>query len=223
MIEINRLKGSQAVLVLFVMFFFYLGGIGISSIKVDPTPQKEIKKLVNQVLDVLKDPKLKAPDKERVRRQKLRNLVEQIFDLNEIAHRVLGRYNRRFTKKQFEEFKELFAKMLESIYLTRIEHYSGEKVIFEEERMLSPTKVAVPTKIIKDGQEIPVEYRLLKRKKDGKWIGYDVVIEGVSLVKNYRSQFYQVLKRKDVNDLLAMMRDKVKHLSEQNKSAKAKS
>ncbi len=223
MIKINRFKCWQTALIVFLVAFLSCVGIGLSSVRVDPTPKKEVRNLVNQVLDVLRDPKLKAPDKAKLRRQKLRNLVEQIFDLNEIAHRVLGRYNRRFTKKQFEEFKELFAKMLESIYLTRIEHYSGEKVIFEEERMLSPTKVAVPTKIIKDGQEIPVEYRLLKRRKDGKWIGYDVVIEGVSLVKNYRSQFYQVLKKKDVNDLLSMMRDKVKHLSEENKSAKAKS
>ncbi len=196
---------------------------GVSSAKTDLTPKKEIVNLVNQVLEVLKDPSLKAPGKEAVRRQKLRSIVEQIFDLNDVAHRVLGRYNRRFNKKQFEEFKKLFSKMLESIYLTRIEHYSGEKVIFGDERVLSSTKVSVPTKIIKDGQEIPVEYRLLKRRRDGKWIGYDVVIEGVSLVKNYRSQFYQVLKRKSVNQLLALMREKVKHLEEQNKTAKAKS
>ncbi len=223
MIGSDGFKGWKVVLTASLLAVLLSIGIGLTSTKIDPTPKKEIKNLVNQVLEVLKDPKLKAPDKEEVRRQKLRSLVEQIFDLNDIAHRVLGRYNRRFNKKQFEEFKELFAKMLESIYLTRIENYSGEKVIFEDERMLSPTKVAVPTKIIKDGQEIPVEYRLLKRKKDGKWIGYDVVIEGVSLVKNYRSQFYQVLKKKDVSDLLAMMREKVKHLSKQKKSAKAKS
>ncbi len=218
----NKSLKNNLILAIGVVFFFLaMSMAGISSVKkTDETPKKLIENLVNQVLDVLKDPKLKGPDKREIKREKLRKLVEQIFDLDDIAHRVLGRYNRRFNKEQFEEFKKLFSKMLENIYLTRIENYSGEKVIFEDEKILSPTKVAVPTKIIKDGQEIPVEYRLLKRKKDGKWIGYDVVIEGVSLVKNYRSQFYQVLKRKDVDDLLAMMREKVKHLSQEAMSAK---
>ncbi len=209
---------------IFVMFCLALclsvlmAGTAIGT--VDHTPRKQIENLVNQVLDILKDPELRKPEKAELRREKLRNLVGQIFDLDFIAHRVLGRYNRRFTPKQFQEFKELFSKMLESIYLTRIENYSGEKVVFEDERMLSPTKAAVLTKIIKDGKEIPVEYRLVKRKKDGKWIGYDVVIEGVSLVKNYRSQFYQVLKKKGVDELLAMLREKVKNLSKQAQSAK---
>ncbi len=191
-----------------------------NAITKDLTPQKEVKRLVNQVLQVLKDPKLKGEDKKEIRRKKLRDLVQQLFDLNDVSNRVLGRYRRKFNKDQFNEFKDLFSKLLESIYLTKIEHYSGEKVIFEEERMLSPTKVAVPTKIIKNDTVIPVEYRLVKRQ--GKWTGYDVVIEGVSLVKNYRSQFYQILKKKDVESLLAMMKEKVDALKKkevQNKKS----
>ncbi|NPA95947.1 MAG: hypothetical protein GXO58_11035 [Thermodesulfobacteria bacterium] len=208
-----------------VVLVFFVGAmsmVGNTSVKTqDQSPKKEIENLVNQVIDILQDPKLKAPDKQEIKRKKLRELVSQIFDLDFIAHRVLGRYARRFNKEQFEEFKELFTKMLESIYLTRIENYSGEKVVFEDVKYLSPTKVVIPTKIIKDGQEIPVEYRLVKSKKDGKWIGYDVVIEGVSLVKNYRTQFYQYLKRHSVDELLEMMREKVKQLSKQAKTGKS--
>ncbi len=173
----------------------------------DNTPKQEIESLVNQVLHVLQDPRYKGDAHREERRQKLRSLVEQIFDLDGVARRVLGRYGRRFSKDQFQEFKELFSKLLEKIYLTKIEHYSGEKVIFEDEKVLSPTKVAVPTKIIENDKEIPVEYRMLK--KNGKWIGYDVVIEGVSLVKNYRSQFYEILHNKKPEDLLKIMRKKV--------------
>ncbi len=214
----------------FFMVLFFVSFLSVTFARIavcktdaDLTPKKEIQNLVNQVIDVLKDPKLKGPDKKELKRKKLRALVRQIFDLDFISHRVLGRYNRKFNKQQFNEFKELFSKMLEAVYLTRIENYSGEKVVFEEERMLSPTKASVPTKIIKDGQEIPVEYRLLKRKKDGKWIGYDVIIEGVSLVKNYRSQFYQVLKKKDIDQLLAMMRQKVEKLTKKTSAAERKS
>ena len=210
-------------ILLLVSFIISSAGISVCKTSADLTPKKEIQNLVNQVLDVLKDPKLKGPDKKELKRKKLRFLVRQIFDLDFISHRVLGRYNRKFNKQQFHEFKELFSKMLEAVYLTRIENYSGEKVVFEEERMLSPTKASVPTKIIKDGQEIPVEYRLVKRKKDGKWIGYDVIIEGVSLVKNYRSQFYQVLKKKDIDQLLAMMRQKVEKLTKKTSTTEKKS
>ncbi|RUM88887.1 MAG: ABC transporter substrate-binding protein [Thermodesulfatator sp.] len=177
---------------------------------VDNTARQEIKSLVNQVLDILKDPRYKGDAHKEERRQKLRSLVNKIFDFNNISRRVLGKYYRRFSKEQFEEFKQLFSKLLEKIYLTKIEHYSGEKVLFEEERMLSPQKVVVPTKIVKNDKEIPVEYRMVR--KNGKWIGYDVAIEGVSLVKNYRSQFYEILQNKKPEDLLKIMREKVRKL-----------
>ncbi len=180
------------------------------AVAVDNSPKQEIERLVNEVLDILKDPRYKGDAHKEERRQRLRSLVNQIFDFNDISQRVLGRYKRRFTKEQFKEFKELFSKLLEKIYLTKIENYSNEKVIFEEEKMLTSTKAAVPTKIIKNDQEIPVEYRLVK--KNGKWTGYDVVIEGVSLVKNYRSQFYEILHNKKPEELLKIMRKKVEKL-----------
>jgi phospholipid transport system substrate-binding protein len=98
--------------------------------------------------------------------------------------------------------------MLENVYLTKIENYSGEKVVYETAREIGKGKYAVNTKIVKDNLEIPVTYRL-KRIKD-KWVGYDVIVEGVSLVKNYRSQFQQILKKKSPEELLAHMRQKVK-------------
>ncbi len=180
------------------------------AIAVDNTPKQEIERLVNQVLDILRDPKYKGDAHREERREKLRSLVNQIFDFNDVSKRVLGRYNRRFTKEQFKEFKDSFSKLLEKIYLTKIEHYSNEKVIFQEEKVLSPKIVAVPTKISKNDQDIPVEYRMIK--KNGKWVGYDVVIEGVSLVKNYRSQFYEILHNKKPEDLLKIMRKKVNNL-----------
>jgi len=182
------------------------------AVAVDNTPRQEIERLVNQVLDVLKDPKYKGDAHREERRRKLRDLVNQIFDFTDISKRVLGRYSRKFSKGQFKEFKQLFSRLLEKIYLTKIEHYSNEKVIFEDEKMLSSSKAAVSTKILKNDQEIPVEYRLVKR--NGKWVGYDVVIEGVSLVKNYRSQFYEILHNKKPEDLLKIMRKKVESLPE---------
>ncbi len=206
----NRLGFLAAFFIISLYLAAFTLPVSAGAVAVDSTPKQEIERLVNQVLDILKDPRYKGDAHREERRQKLRSLVNQIFDLNDISKRVLGRYNRRFTKEQFKEFKELFSKLLEKIYLTKIEHYSNEKVIFEEEKMLSSTKAAVPTKIIKNDQEIPVEYRLVK--KNGKWTGYDVVIEGVSLVKNYRSQFYEILHNKKPEELLKIMRKKVQNL-----------
>ncbi len=209
--KINSKLGSLAVFFMISLYFAAFAlPVSAGAVAVDNTPKQEIERLVNQVLDILKDPRYKGDAHREERRQKLRSLVNQIFDLNDISKRVLGRYNRQFTKDQFKEFKELFSKLLEKIYLTKIEHYSNEKVIFEEEKILSSTKAAVPTKIIKNDQEIPVEYRLVK--KNGKWTGYDVVIEGVSLVKNYRSQFYEILHNKKPEELLKIMRKKVQNL-----------
>ncbi len=206
----NRLGFLAAFFIISLYLAAFALPVSAGAVAVDNTPKQEIERLVNQVLDILKDPRYKGDAHREERRQKLRSLVNQIFDLNDISKRVLGRYNRRFTKEQFKEFKELFSKLLEKIYLTKIEHYSNEKVIFEEEKMLSSTKAAVSTKIIKNDQEIPVEYRLVK--KNGKWTGYDVVIEGVSLVKNYRSQFYEILHNKKPEELLKIMRKKVQNL-----------
>ncbi len=209
--KINSKLGSLAAFFMISLYFAAFAlPVSAGAVAVDNTPKQEIERLVNQILDILKDPRYKGDAHREERRQKLRSLVNQIFDLNDISKRVLGRYNRRFTKEQFKEFKELFSKLLEKIYLTKIEHYSNEKVIFEEEKMLSSTKAAVSTKIIKNDQEIPVEYRLVK--KNGKWTGYDVVIEGVSLVKNYRSQFYEILHNKKPEELLKIMRKKVQNL-----------
>ncbi len=210
MVFSNRLRLILAILVFSasVCCSYFQADAKVSA--VIKTPRQEVERLVNQVLHILKDPRYKGSAHKEERREKLRSLVNQIFDFNDISKRVLGRYGRRFSKEQFKEFKHLFSRLLEKIYLTKIENYSGEKVIFEKEKMLSSNKASVLTKIIKNDQEIPVEYRLVKR--DGKWIGYDVVIEGVSLVKNYRSQFYEILHNKKPEDLLKIMRKKVESL-----------
>ncbi len=178
-------------------------------VKADPVndPMEVVKKSVDQVLSIITDPELKKPEKTQERRARLRALVQDLFDFNEISKRVLGRHWRKFSKEEFKEFQDLFAKMLENVYLTKIENYSGEKVVYEAAREIGKGKYAVNTKIVKDNLEIPVTYRL-KRIKD-KWVGYDVIVEGVSLVKNYRSQFQQILKKKSPEELLAHMRQKV--------------
>ncbi len=101
---------------------------------------------------------------------------------------------------------QLFSTMLKNYYINKIDDYSDEKVVFDKEMRLSEEKYQVNTRVIMSDKEIPIVYKLAR--KDGKWRVYDVLIEGVSMVKNYRSQFDQILKRKKPSYVLALLEKK---------------
>ncbi len=162
---------------------------------------------VDRVLTILRDPACKEESTREVQRQKLRILTEALFDYDEISRRVLGRERKAFTPEQMDEFSDLFTRLLEKIYLNRIEKYSDEKVIYGKATMLSENKAEVETDVITASKQIPINYRIVY--KHGEWRGYDVFIEGVSLVKNYRSQFNKILQKKTPEDLLQQLREKV--------------
>ena len=109
--------------------------------------------------------------------------------------------------EQQKEFVELYRKLLEKVYMDRILTYSGEKIEYVRESSLSENKSEVQTRIVTANKEIPIDYRLYNR--DGTWKVYDVVIEGVSLVSNYRTQFESILAEKTPGDLIKLMREKV--------------
>mgnify|MGYP001049409075 CR=1 FL=1 len=162
---------------------------------------------VDKVLTILRDPACKEESTEEVQRQKLRTVVEVLFDYNEISRRVLGRQRKSFTPEQMDEFSDLFTRLLEKIYLNKIQKYSDEKVIYGKATMLSENKAEVETNVITASKQIPINYRVVY--KHGEWRGYDVFIEGVSLVRNYRSQFNKILQKKSPEDLLQQLREKV--------------
>jgi phospholipid transport system substrate-binding protein len=162
---------------------------------------------VDAVLTILRDPACKEESTKEVQRQKLRTIVEALFDYNEISRRVLGRERKSFTPEQMDEFSDLFTRLLEKIYLNKIEKYADEKVIYGKATMLSENKAEVKTDVVTASKQIPINYRVVY--KHGEWRGYDVFIEGVSLVKNYRSQFNKILQKKTPEDLLQQLREKV--------------
>jgi phospholipid transport system substrate-binding protein len=168
-------------------------------------PLKTVEKRVNEVLDVLRDPALK--DKADVRKEKLRSISEEMFNFTELSKRTLSRDWNNFNTEQRKEFISLFRKILENAYMDKILEYSDEKVVFSKERNLSENKVEVETTVVTANAEIPIHYRVILNKDE--WMVYDVVIEGISMLKNYRSQFRDILRKKSPEDLLAMLRDKV--------------
>lgn len=169
-------------------------------------PTDQIRQTVDRLLAILNDPQLKGEQKKNERRQKLKEVLYQKFDFTEMARRSLGSEWRRRTPEEQKEFVKLFTELLERSYLDKIESYSGEKVLYLKERE-DGNYAEVETKIVdKKGQEYSVDYRL--HKVNGDWKVYDVIIEDVSLVGNYRSQFSRVLAKSSFDELLKTMKEK---------------
>lgn len=185
-----------------VILFFALTVQGYT----EETPLTAIKTTVDGVLQVLKDPTLKGDTKREIRREKLRKIVYDRFDFEEMSRRAVGRYWRKFSDDEKDEFIKLFGKMLEKSYSDKIESYTDERVEYLSEDIDNGYGIA-RTKIIKtDGVEVPINYKLLN--KDGRWLVYDVLIEGVSLVNNYRNQFRSILRRHKPEYLIEKLKEK---------------
>jgi phospholipid transport system substrate-binding protein len=168
------------------------------------TPKDQVRQSIDEILAILQDPRLKIKPDER--RRKLERAIYRRFDFVEMARRSLGPEWRRLTPEQQKEFVTFFTDLIEDAYLTRIETYSGEKVEYLRERT-EDSYAEVATQLVdKTEREVSINYRL--HNVNGTWKVYDVVIEDISLVNNYRAQFRRVLARSSIQELLEMMREK---------------
>lgn len=155
---------------------------------------------VDKVIGLLANPSYKDAAKRPAMRQQLIQTIADIFDTTELSRRALGASWNSFSPQQQDRFVAAFGRLLQNTYLDKIESYTDEKVQYLSEQPLGDGKVEVATKVVGKGKEIPITYRLLDRNG---WKVYDVVIEGVSLVQNYRSQFGQILMRDTPDTLIA--------------------
>ena len=170
-------------------------------------PSDTVKEHVNKVLEVLRDPSLKGEPGRRVKKEKIGSISEEMFDFAELSKRSLGQNWNKLKADQQEEFIRLFKSLLETTYVDKIISYTDEKVLFNDEIGLSEKTAEVRTTILRNGSETPIHYRLIE--KNGSWKVYDVVIEGISLVNNYRTQFREILANKKPEALLDILRKKV--------------
>ena len=169
-------------------------------------PMEQVRGTLDNVLAVLNSPRLKADARKNERRQQLRAVIYSRFDFTEMAKRALGSHWRRRTPEEQKEFVEVFSDLLENAYVDRIEAYNSEKFVYVRE---SEDKdfAEVNTKVItKKGEEFSINYKL--HLVNGEWRIYDVVIENISLVNNYRSQFNRIITKSSYEDLVRRMKDK---------------
>jgi phospholipid transport system substrate-binding protein len=172
-------------------------------------PLDTIRANVTRVLDVLRDPALKGGSGKEAKEKKLEAIADETFDYTTLSRLTLSRNWNKLSEGQRKEFVGLYRQILENTYMDKVLSYTDEKVSFDKETLLSESKAEVHTRIItKTNENVPIVYRM--NLTGGTWKVYDVVVEGISLVSNYRAQFEEILSKNSPDGLLELMRKKVR-------------
>jgi phospholipid transport system substrate-binding protein len=168
------------------------------------TPTETLKAYSDHVVKILDDPALK--DRKGDRRAAVRKVAEEIFDLTETSKRALGPHWQQRTPAEREEFTQLFSDVLESTYIARVDEYGGERVRYVGEKLDGDLAIVQTRVVTRKGTEVPVDARMLKR--GDKWYIYDVILEGVSLINNYRTQFDRIIRTASYAELVKRLKDR---------------
>ena len=166
-------------------------------------PLKIIETRVDRIVKILGDKGIE----EDVKVKQLEQAADETFDYVYLSRMTLGRNWLKLDDSQRSEFVDLYRQLLEKNYMGQLLKYTDEKVVFDRQTMLSDTKAEVDSNVVSSDKKIPITYRLIQR--DGDWKVYDLVIEGISLVSNYRTQFNDILSRQTPAEMLAILRKKV--------------
>jgi phospholipid transport system substrate-binding protein len=189
-------------IILILTALVFMASIGWAS------PTEEVKKTVDEVVRIVADKELKKNEVKR--RQALKKAISTIFDYSEMAKRSLGKHWNVRTPAEKKQFAELFATLLENSYAGKIESYNNEKIVYIKENV-EEEFAEIKSKVVTAARdEFTLDYRLFKH--DGKWMVYDVVIEGVSLVSNYRSQFNKIITSNGYDKLVKKLQSKNEEL-----------
>ncbi len=166
----------------------------------------QLQTTVDQILTVVKDPLLKEQTKQTERRETLQKMLESRFDYEDMSKRSLGKEWKNINDAQKSEFVSAFKSLLEDAYLSKIESHTNQTMTYNKEKELGNGKVTVETTLKSPTIEVPIHYNLYF--KNNVWKIYDVNIEGVGLVQNYRSQFIKILQKDSFDMLLKKLKDK---------------
>ena len=166
-----------------------------------------VKSRINQVLAVLKDPALKSESAKELKKKRLRAIFDNTFDYAELSRSTLSRNWDKLKPDQQKEFMQLYKALLEKLYMGEILSYKDQEIVFGKERALGENRVEVDTKLLSGSTETPINFRLIS--KNNQWWVYDFVIENISVVANYRSQFGRILTKDSPEKMLEDLRKKV--------------
>ncbi len=173
-------------------------------------PTNQLRAQIDRVLKLLDDPAMKQPQKAKDRRAAMRGIANDIFDFTETAKRALGRHWAARTPAERDQFVQLFADLLERSYISQVELYGGETMEYTGDTV-DGDQAAVGSRIVtRQGLQVPIQYRM--QRKGERWLVYDVVVEGVSLVANYRSQFNKIIQTSSFEELVKKMKTRQEEL-----------
>ena len=184
--------------------------LALSSVAFAGEAQNRLKGGIDKVIAILSDPAMKGPSKHLERQHKLRTVADSFFDWHELSRRALGANWNKFSPKQQDEFVGLFSELLQKTYIRKLEKFNNEKVEYLREQV-SGDQAFINTQVLMKDKNVPINYIMIKHQE---WMVYDVVIEGVSLVKNYRTQFAKILSKETPAALNQRIKDKIKALDE---------
>lgn len=181
-----------------------LSSMAFGSSQPSELPTEVVRTTLTAVFQILEEPNLKDPAKHELRRRKLEAVIAERFDYAEMSKRALAAHWTSLGMEQRAEFVELFKSFLSDRYAGKIEGYSGEKVMYLSERV-EGQYAEVRTRLVSSKVDLPMDYRLIN--KEGRWHAYDIIVDGVSLVKNYRSQFDKIIRSESYEELTVRLRN----------------
>jgi phospholipid transport system substrate-binding protein len=196
----SRVGRGSAVLLLTAVWLSAVGPVMAGE------PTDLIRQTTDQVFKILEDPQFQAPARQAERQELLHKIANQVFDWQEVGRRALGVHWRERTPQEREEFVRLFKDLVEDTYISRLEASASEKrdVQYVGEQIDGPRAVVRTNVVTRRNTQVPIEYRL--HQVNGRWLIYDVLIEGISLVNNYRSQFNQIIGSSSYSELIRKMK-----------------
>ncbi|WP_267928544.1 MlaC/ttg2D family ABC transporter substrate-binding protein [Desulfolithobacter dissulfuricans] len=213
-VEAGR-SGRQWILVWCAALLFLAGSLLPAAVvrAATPDPSAQLRPFIDKVTRIISDARDRQ-DPNCNLCQRIIDVARERFDFREISKRVLGRQWRKLSREQQDEFVQLFTTLLQYAYVGNIQEYSGQKIEFRKQR-IKGRRAEVQTVLVDQEKTIPVSYIMIL--KGDQWLVYDVVVEGVSLVRNYMEQFRQILRKEKYDGLVQKLRDKIKTLEQQRR------
>ena len=203
----------------FVLALAMVLAVGAAAPAAAGTPTDQVREYTDAVIKVLEDPALRSDDKRPERRAAVRKIAAEIFDVQETARRALGPHWQQRTPQQRDEFVHLFAELLEQTYISKIDLFGGERLRFTEEKLDGDNAIVRAKVLTRQQTEVPVEARMLR--KGDRWLVYDILIENISLIGNYRAQFDRIIRTSSYDDLVKRLRIRGEFLKESDRPARS--
>ncbi len=194
----NTIQRKGLIVVLRLTLAAFVLGAGISAAAA-AGPMEELQGTVDEILQILQSKELQGPGKKEERHERVLNVVEGMFDFREMARSSLGQSWNTLTPEEQDRFVKLFTSLVEQRYIGKIDSYENQKVIYKKQ-LVRDDRAMIYTAIVDKDQEIPIIYRL--EKNNGRWLVYDMKIENVSLIVNYRRDFDSVIRKEQFSGLV---------------------